>query len=358
MDYLAFAARLALALVFLVSGVAKLSDRAGSRRALADFGVPQRLAQPLGVALPLAELALAIGLLPTVAVRWSAAGILALLLVFMGGISYNLARGRTPNCHCFGVLSSTPASERTLVRNGILALMAVVVIWTGASAPVAIAHPTGTALSGLLLAVQLVMLVVLGGAVWLLLQMLRQQGRMLERLASLEALKDNGVPASETQPQVAQPLPPQVHSLPVGSQAPTFTATDLRGKAVALEGYLEPEKLLLLLFVDPDCGACESVLSAVQMWQSEEMAVLVISRGDIQINRARATRHGIPTLVMQAEREIIDLYSIRGTPSAVLLDGAGVVLAETAEGQEAIRALVARYAPAPARSRRALEVFQ
>jgi hypothetical protein len=39
--------------------VAKLSDREGSRRAIADFGVSSALAAPLGLVLPLAELAVA-----------------------------------------------------------------------------------------------------------------------------------------------------------------------------------------------------------------------------------------------------------------------------------------------------------
>ena len=46
-------ARLLLAAVFLVAGIAKLADLAGSRQALRDFGVPARLANPFGVLLPL-----------------------------------------------------------------------------------------------------------------------------------------------------------------------------------------------------------------------------------------------------------------------------------------------------------------
>src|SRR5262249_62414682 len=46
-------ARLLLAVVFLAAGLAKLADLAGSRQALRDFGVPARLATPLGLLLPL-----------------------------------------------------------------------------------------------------------------------------------------------------------------------------------------------------------------------------------------------------------------------------------------------------------------
>jgi uncharacterized membrane protein YphA (DoxX/SURF4 family) len=44
--------RLLLACVFLVAGVAKLADLAGSRRAVIDFGVPERLAGVVGVGGP------------------------------------------------------------------------------------------------------------------------------------------------------------------------------------------------------------------------------------------------------------------------------------------------------------------
>ncbi|MCL4488183.1 MAG: DoxX family membrane protein [Chloroflexi bacterium] len=66
MDLLLLAARLLLALVFAVAGLAKLADRPGSRQALRDFGLPTRLAGPLGVLLPLIELVVAFALLPLV----------------------------------------------------------------------------------------------------------------------------------------------------------------------------------------------------------------------------------------------------------------------------------------------------
>ena len=57
MDSFLLIARLLLALVFASAGAAKLADRAGSRQAIVDFGLPTRLASPLGVLLPLCELA-------------------------------------------------------------------------------------------------------------------------------------------------------------------------------------------------------------------------------------------------------------------------------------------------------------
>src|SRR5918994_808145 len=124
-------ARLLLALIFLVAGVAKLADRAGSRQAVVDFGLPARLATPLGVLLPLAELAVAAALVPISTAWWGAVGALALLLLFVLGIAVNLARGRKPDCHCFGQLHSAPAGWKTLLRNGVLAAVAGFVVWEG-----------------------------------------------------------------------------------------------------------------------------------------------------------------------------------------------------------------------------------
>jgi uncharacterized membrane protein YphA (DoxX/SURF4 family) len=104
-------ARVFLALVFATAGVAKLADREGSRQAITDFGVPSALAAPLGLLLPLAELAVAASLLPGSTAWWGALGLLS---VFVVDISINLARGRKPECHCFGQLHSAPAGWKTL----------------------------------------------------------------------------------------------------------------------------------------------------------------------------------------------------------------------------------------------------
>jgi uncharacterized membrane protein YphA (DoxX/SURF4 family) len=109
MDAALLIARLVLAAVFILAGVAKLSDLKGSRKAITDFGLPAVLASPLGLLLPLAELGVGAALIPASTAWWGALGALGLLLLFVVGISINLARGRKPDCHCFGQLHSAPA---------------------------------------------------------------------------------------------------------------------------------------------------------------------------------------------------------------------------------------------------------
>src|SRR5215218_8173018 len=118
-------AGLVLAAVFAVAGTAKLADLEGSRSAAAAFGIPQRLAAPLGTLLPAAELATAALLIAGIAGRdgallAGALSALSLLTAFCAGIAVSLVRGNAPDCHCFGQLHSAPASGRTLARNGAL----------------------------------------------------------------------------------------------------------------------------------------------------------------------------------------------------------------------------------------------
>src|SRR5437667_2732700 len=216
-------ARLLLAVVFLVAGLAKLADLAGSRQALRDFGVPARLANPFGVLLPLAELAVVVALLLPISAWWGGLGSLILLLLFVAGIGYNLAQGRQPECHCFGQLHSSPAGWPTLIRNVVLAALASVIVALGRSrpelgvldwlAPLSVIQRIEV-LAGVLL------LALLIGEVWLLFRVLSQQGRLLLRIEALEAQRAaNGM--------TAQPIPPgntasPVTGLPVGTPAPGF----------------------------------------------------------------------------------------------------------------------------------------
>src|SRR5579864_8951863 len=120
MDIVLLLVRLLLAVEFIISGLAKLIDRPGSRQAMLDFGVPARLATPSAILLPLAELVVAGSLIPIISAWWGALVALALLLLFTAAVGYHLTRGHTPSCHCFGQISSDPIGWPTLVRNLIL----------------------------------------------------------------------------------------------------------------------------------------------------------------------------------------------------------------------------------------------
>src|SRR5438552_6670228 len=123
--------RLILAAIFGVAGIAKLLDLKGSEKALRDFGVPAKLASPSSILLPIAEISIAVLLLFT-SVSWFAAlGAAALLFLFIAGMSYQMAKGNAPDCHCFGQLHSEPVGKSSLIRNIVLLLIAAFLAASG-----------------------------------------------------------------------------------------------------------------------------------------------------------------------------------------------------------------------------------
>ena len=347
-------ARLVLAAVFLVAGIAKLADRNGSRQALIGFGVPALLAYPLGIALPLAEIAAALALIPRVSAWWGAVTALALFLLFVAGIGVNLARGRTPDCHCFGQLHSQPVGWPTLIRNGLLSLIAVFVVWQGWSDPgrsatgwisrLTAAEGMGAAAGALLLA-----LVIAAG--WLLLNLLQQNGRLLARVEALEQSVAAGLPGVPAESISGS-------GLPIGTPAPSFQLPGLHGETMTLDALRAAGKPVMLVFSDPTCGPCNALLPELSRWQREESArltIAVISRGGAEANRAKSAEHGLTLVLLQRDREVAESYHCHGTPGAIVIQPDGMIGSTLAQGAEQIRALVARdrkrlpLIPAPVR---------
>lgn len=344
MSMVVLLARVLLAAVFAVAGLAKLADRSGSRQAVIAFGVPTALASPLGILLPLAELAVVVALLLPRSAWGGAIGALALLLLFIAGIGYNLARGRRPDCHCFGQLHSAPAGWSTLIRNLLLAAIAGVVVSFGRAnpGPGPLDWLAGLAiiqrLELLFGAVMLILLAVIG---WVLLQVLQQQGRLLVRIEALEAqLAAHGLGQQA-----------DTAGLSLGSNAPAFTLPGLNGERFTLEALRAAGKPVVLLFSDPGCGPCTALLPEIARWQREyakRVTLALISRGDQESNRNKASEHGITTILLQQDREVAEAYQVHGTPTAVLIRPDGTVGSALAAGPDSIRALVAGAVGLPA----------
>ena len=60
MENILLVARLILAAIFAVAGIAKFYDLEGSKKAVKDFGVPEILAKPFSILLPVAEVVIAV----------------------------------------------------------------------------------------------------------------------------------------------------------------------------------------------------------------------------------------------------------------------------------------------------------
>jgi peroxiredoxin/uncharacterized membrane protein YphA (DoxX/SURF4 family) len=346
METVLLIARLLLASIFAVAGVAKLGDRPSSHQSLVDFGMPVTLAAPLSILLPLSALAVSVALILTPLAWWGAVGALGLLLLFIAGISFNLARGRNPDCRCFGQLHSSPAGWPTLARNGAFAAIGGFILWEGHDSvgPGVLSWLSALSavqplvlLGGLLI---LILLAVQAAQWWFLVGLLRQNGRLLVRVEALEAKLDAGgaLPsyngAQEGQPPIG---------LPVGSQAPGFSLKGLHRESRTLESLRSAGKPILLLFSDPNCGPCTAMLPEIGRWQkeyAETLTLALISRGESKENKTQAAEHDLMNVLLQKNWEVSEDYEVGGTPSAVLVSPDGKVASPVARGAEGIRTLL------------------
>jgi peroxiredoxin/uncharacterized membrane protein YphA (DoxX/SURF4 family) len=348
LDIALLIARVLLGALFLLAGISKLADRTGSRQAVVDFGVPMRLAGPAALFLPVAELAIGIALFPKRSAWLGALGALALLALFIGAIGFNLARGRKPDCHCFGQLHSAPAGWSTLGRNGALAGVAGFVVWQGFEDP----GPSSVSWLGDLTAAQAAGLAgaVLGFGLLavittVLLNVMRQNGRLLLRIEALE----QGLAAGGTPLASAESAAAPERGLPVGTPAPPFALPGLYGETLTLDALRAAGKPVLLVLTDPHCGPCNALLPEIGRWQREqarELTIAVISSGAADANRAKSGEHGLVNVLLQHDREVAEAYREEGTPSAVVVNADGTVGSALAAGADQIRALLAATAGA------------
>jgi methylamine dehydrogenase accessory protein MauD len=339
MDLLILLARLVLSAVFMVAGVAKLADRAGTRQSMTGFGVPPRAANFAGLLLSLVELIVAT-LLLSVSLAWfGAAAALLLLLVFSAAIAMNLASGRRPDCHCFGQLYSSPAGWPTLARNVALGAVAAFIVLRGP-------EDSGASIGGLLLSlpthyvvtliVGTIQLVLVGVVGIILFQVIRQHGRLLMRLDALEA-RAGGDPIAAT----AGP------GLPIGSPAPTFRLRTTDGQSISLNGLLLLRKPVLCVFTNPTCGPCQALMPSIAHFQrgyAESITVVVVSEGSLADNHGVLAASGLTRVLLQEKREVAESYQAHGTPAAVVIQPNGHIGSSLAFGAEAIQRLFARIA--------------
>lgn len=312
--------RFVLALVFLLAGLGKLIDLEGSRRALAEFGVPRGMSRVAGTALPLVELTIAAALLVDPSGRYGAVGALVLLTLFTGAIVRVLSRGSTPECHCFGQLHSEPVDVSTALRNVVLAglAIAVVVAGPGPGIPGGLERlSAGRVVLGAAALIVIVLVVATtarwGGSPWLR-RLLRSK---LGRSASV--------------------------GLVAGAAAPGFDLEPIRGSHRTLAELLDAARPVVLVFATTGCGSCGEVFALLGSWQDSlagavTLAAIVAGRaGDV---RRLAAEHDLKSALADEPGATLARYGLVRTPSAVLIDTDGRTVGPAVEGAPAIEALV------------------
>lgn len=356
MDFVLLLARVFLAAVFVVAGIGKLLDLKGSRSAMLGFGLPESLASPASVALPIVELIAAALLLPVRTAWWGAILSFLLLAAFVVGIAYNMKKGRAPDCHCFGQIHSEPAGPRTLVRNGFFGAVALFILLFGTdrwsfshgNAGYSLLGWMGDLSSWEIIAtiVIIALIAAVAGIGYVLVHLLGQNGRVLLRLDALEASQQQGAAGLAAQPAAAAAAA-TAPGLPVGDPAPGFKLEGIYGEVLTLDAMRSNGLPTMLLFTDPACGPCNALLPEIGRWQRDnagKLNIALISSGTADENKAKAAEHGISNVLLQQNRVVSNQYKAHGTPSAVLIDRNGRIASPVSGGGESIRQLLASTA--------------
>ena len=326
MDALLLVSRVVLALVLVVAAVAKMVNRPGTKESLERFGVRASVAPAASVALPVVELGIAVALVP-VQTAWAAAlAALVLLTAFTVAIGVAIVRGDDAPCNCFGTISARPIGPKVLARNLVLIGLAFFVVAAGRSGDSAVAWTadlsTGAALGlagGVLLAIALA---INGAFLW---QLFRQNGRLWIEIEALRTELDERGQAKRPS-QMGQP-------------APRFELPDLSGRLVSLDDLLEGGRALWLVFSDPGCGACDSVLPEIARLQSDPLAdpwPVLLTLGSAEENRAKVSDHGVQLVLLHEDFELPGSLGLGGVPGLVLLDPAGQIMSEPVVGAAAV----------------------
>jgi uncharacterized membrane protein YphA (DoxX/SURF4 family)/peroxiredoxin len=308
--------RIALSAVFGTAGVTKLIDQPGTRDAVKNFGAPESLAPVLAIVLPIAELAIAAGLLFVNTTRASALASLLVLAVFILAIGVNLARGNTHDCHCFGQLYSRPLGWPTLLRNLVFALGGGFVFW---QADTKTNPGIVSTLEGLSQPQWLLLAGGLAAAVLLVVYLQRRHKQLPVKTAGA------------------------AHGLPIDSVAPAFELPSYAGGTTSLTQLLGYDKPLLLLFTSPKCGPCVLLFQEIKEWQrthSEQLTIALISFGTIKENFVNVARNSLVQVLLQQKQEVAEKYGANVTPTAVVVNTNGKIASPLAAGADEIRKLL------------------
>lgn len=123
--------------------------------------------------------------------------------------------------------------------------------------------------------------------------------------------------------------------VPVGAPVPPARLTEEGGAEISLQSLTTGDRPALLLFVDPNCPACQILLPEAARWADEgRLAVIAIS----PVASDPFALEAMPTL--QDTGDVAARFGVRGTPSGVLVTALGTVGSPVAQGSDAIRSLV------------------
>jgi uncharacterized membrane protein YphA (DoxX/SURF4 family) len=120
MSILLLLTRFVLAAVFAFAATAKLADWTGTRQAVTAFGGAEKWARKIAIMVISIELGVAVLLVFASSARYGGIVAAAMAFAMIAVVAIALARGKRPECHCFGRIYSRRIGWSTLVRLSVL----------------------------------------------------------------------------------------------------------------------------------------------------------------------------------------------------------------------------------------------
>lgn len=309
--------RFILGAAFLIAGAAKFAGFQDSKSALKEFGIPPKLLAISAWLLAGVEILTGLLLFPSSTAMWGAMAALGLSVIFAAAVLVALARGKRPNCQCFGSLYSRPISRWTLGRVGIVAAGAGYVSYAA------------TKMSPLPIDVSSVRI---PESAAIFLSILLGAAFVTIAIAHFRLLKRYGATLLELETAAAGAWEAPAATRP----APSFELPSAEGRLETLGSLLSYRRPVLLVFSDPECSTCQSLLPELSTWAENfknSVTVAVIgNRSTSEDSNPAPIRH----YLFQSGKEVAQAYGAPGVPSAVVVSPDGQMSGVFAKGPSEI----------------------
>lgn len=294
---------LLLALLLIVSGVAKARHTDATRSAFAQLELPRALVDsPAPRLLPWAEIALGLALVVAAPPFALPVAVLALLLCvgYLVVIVRALGFDHPVTCGCFGELGLGEVTRRTAVRNVLLVVVAILGVWSATAEQSVIKR-----------------LVDASAEAWGWLALVALTGALL--VATFGGTKGDDVASSFARPDsadgeldyVRQPLP-------------FATLEDAEGNLHTLT-ELTRHGATLLVFVSTGCASCRPAIEKIAQWSRELSPLRVLAVSAQPVEKTVAAAPELEGHVMHDPKGVtIRIFGAK-TPGAVLMGGDGLL---------------------------------
>lgn len=320
-----------LSMLFLIAGAAKILTIDRWRLSLREF-TPRVLWRPFFVWLvPITELWIAGTLLVP---RWSDfASVMAAstLAMFTASLFPSLMRGRAPECYCFGLAKISRISWWTVLRNGVIVCLALVVHF---------APPAGVTFgwfeavdseSGANVGTFLIASFGAIAGVTLVVTLLRGD-------ESFRADQTKGGGRDST---LSRPVPVDSESLgvPIGTSVPMLNILSCCDGTTDFESVARQNGGVMVVFTSANCSVCQGLLI--------ELAELVSKGGRrclavVSIGSGSLSKHEKPLGIdnfCEGTREVMRALNLSIVPSGIVFGSDSRVASRVAVGPEEVRVL-------------------